>query len=187
MFPSMARALRQSGPGHSHSRTPNFGRIVSIQRERPLFAALPALRTEANESYMKMKDVLFLTLGARDQKCPGEVDVLAYSENRLSAGQRVRIERHFTVCDDCRELLTFLGQESVDKSPVASQEEVSEQASRVLGYIRNDEIGRTESRQPARSESGFRISYSKLASLGLVVATIVVAVGVLLAQRQKPA
>jgi tetratricopeptide (TPR) repeat protein len=136
---------------------------------------------------MKISDVLLLAFGARDPKCPSEVDVLAYSENKLSTRKRVQVERHFAECDDCRQLLTFLGQESVEKTPPLSQEEVSEQANRVLGYIRNDERNPSRSAQKARSESAFHISYPKLATVGLVVFAIVFAAGLLLARRQAPA
>ena len=136
---------------------------------------------------MKISDILLLTFGARNPKCPSEVDVLAYSENKLSTRMRGRVERHFAECDDCRQLLTFLGQESVEKSPPLSQAEVSEQANRVLGYIRNDERNRTRPAQEARPESGFRISYPGLATVGSVVCAIVIAAGFLLARREAPA
>ena len=136
---------------------------------------------------MKISDVLLLTLGARDHKCPNEVEVLGYSENKLSPRRRALVERHFAQCEDCRQLLTFLGQESVEKTPPLSQSEVSEQANRVLGYIRNDELVRNMSAQKARQESGFRISYPRLATLGLVVSTIIIAVAFLLTRGQAPA
>lgn len=132
---------------------------------------------------MKITDVLLLALGVNDQKCPSEVDVLAYSENKLSTRRRVRVERHFAGCDGCRQLLTFLGQESLEKAPALSQAEVTEQANRVLGYIRNDERNRTRSAQKARP-TGSHISYPRLAMVGSVVCAIVIAAGFLLARRE---
>ena len=136
---------------------------------------------------MKISDVLLFTLGERDRKCPTEVEILGYSEGRLSPRRRVFVERHFAECDDCRQLLTFLGQESVEKTPPLSQSEVTEQANRILGYIRNDDLARTTSAQKARPERGFRISYPRLAALGLVVSTIIIAVGFLLTIGEAPA
>ena len=136
---------------------------------------------------MKISEVLLLTFGAKDPKCPGEADVLAYSENRLSTRRRVRVERHFAECDDCRQLLSFLGQESVEKAPLHSRAEASEQTNRVLGYIRNDELNRTSSAQKARPERGLRISYPWLATVSLAVCAIVIAAGFLLVQRQAAA
>ncbi|PYT08642.1 MAG: hypothetical protein DMF60_04310 [Acidobacteria bacterium] len=136
---------------------------------------------------MKISEVLLLTFGAKDPKCPGEADVLAYSENRLSTRRRVRVERHFAECDDCRQLLSFLGQESVEKAPLHSRAEASEQTNRVLGYIRNDELNRTSSAQKARPERGLRISYPWLAAVSLAVCAIVIAAVFLLVQRQAAA
>lgn len=136
---------------------------------------------------MKIIDLILRTFSTRDPNCPSEASVLAYSENKLSTRRRVRVERHFAGCDDCRQLLTFLGQESVETAPPLSQGEVSEQANRVLGYIGNDERSRTRSAQKARPESGFHISYPRLATVGLVVCAIVIAAGFLLARRQAPA
>jgi tetratricopeptide (TPR) repeat protein len=136
---------------------------------------------------MKIGDILLLTFGTRDQKCPDEVDVLAYSENKLSTRSRVRVESHFAECDDCRQLLTFLGQDSVDEAPPLSQAEVTKQSNRILGYIRNDDRARTSFAQKARPQSGFHISYPKLATVGLVACAIVIAAGFLLIQRQSAA
>ena len=127
------------------------------------------------KSNIKINDVLRRRLGARNPKCPSEVDVLAYSENKLSTRRRVRIERHFAECDDCRPLLTLLGQESVEKQPPLSQAEVTEQANRVLGYIRNDERNRTSSTQNTRPVGGFQISYPKLAIVASIICAIVIA------------
>src|SRR5580765_6028449 len=101
------------------------------------------------EANMKLSDVL-LAFAARDPRCPSETDVLGYSENTLSSLRRIWVEKHFAECDDCRQLLTFLGEESVEEAAPLSQAEVSEQANRVLGYIRNDEHNQSRSEQKAR-------------------------------------
>jgi tetratricopeptide (TPR) repeat protein len=139
------------------------------------------------EANMKLSDALLLAFAARDPKCPSEADVLGYSENTLSSLRRVRLEKHFAECDDCRQLLTFLGEESVEEATPLSQAEVSEQANRVLGYIRNDEHNQSRSARAARPENGFRISYPALATVGLVVCAIVIAAGFFLARQQAPA
>ena len=133
---------------------------------------------------MKISDFLPLTFGARDRNCPREVDVLAYTEGKLSTLGRVRIERHIAQCDDCRQVIAFIGRESLENSPPLTQTEVSVQTGRVLGYIRNSEINKTSS---ARHEGGFRISYAGLATAALVVIVIGIAAAILMARREGPA
>jgi tetratricopeptide (TPR) repeat protein len=64
---------------------------------------------------------------------------------------------------------------------------VAEQTNRVLGYIQSDERYRDKPAQRARSAGGFYISYPKLASVGLVICVIAVAVVFLFTRTQKPA
>ena len=39
--------------------------------------------------------------------CPGEADILGYTEGRFSPGKQAGLEMHLAKCDDCRELLAF--------------------------------------------------------------------------------
>jgi len=78
---------------------------------------------EAPKAIMRISDVLIRLIGARDPNCPNEADVLAYSEEKLSKRNRARVERHFAQCDDCRQVLAFLGRES-EKAPLREQRPV---------------------------------------------------------------
>lgn len=79
-----------------------------------------------------------------DYGCPGESDLLALTEGRLSEGRRAVIEKHLAVCDDCRDTLALFihqcsSQDAVDSSlPQMSQDEVNKQAARVMAYINQD-------------------------------------------------
>jgi tetratricopeptide (TPR) repeat protein len=134
---------------------------------------------------MRISDVLIRLIGAEDPNCPNEADVLAYSENRLSPRNRAQLERHFSDCHDCLEVLAFLGRETSETPAPLSEEAVSEQTNKVLGHIRNDR-GRSESPQKARPAGGFYISYPKLATVGLVVSAIAVAGILVIIRGQSP-
>lgn len=124
---------------------------------------------------MKISDVLLRLVGGRDPSCPNEADILAYSESRLPEHRRLQSERHFAGCDDCRELLAFLGRESDDLTGPISEESVSEQTRSVLAYIQKDERNRSKSAQKARAAGGFYVSYPKLASAGAAISAIAIA------------
>jgi Flp pilus assembly protein TadD len=123
---------------------------------------------------MRISDALIRLIGARDTSCPNEASVLAYFENRLSSTSRAQIERHFANCIDCQEVLAFLGRETHATVPPTTPEAVSEQTTRVLGYIRNDELGRSKQTEKPPYAPGFRISYPKLATVGLVMSVIAI-------------
>ncbi len=136
---------------------------------------------------MRISDALVRLVGAIDPNCPNEDDLFAYFENKLPARRRPQLARHFAHCDDCRELLALVGRES-DKTPAPLTEEaVAEQTDRVLAYIQSDERNRSKPTQKERSGGGFYISYPKLASVGLVICVIAVAVVFLLIRDQRPA
>ncbi len=136
---------------------------------------------------MKISDVLSRLIGARDPNCPNEADILAYSENKLSKRDRARVERHFAECDDCRQVLAFLGRGSEEATAPFTEKAVSEQTDRVLAYIQRDERDRTKSASKARAAAGFYISYPRLASVGLVIAAIAIAGVFMFTRTQAPA
>ena len=142
---------------------------------------------EAPEAIMKISDVLVRLIGARDKNCPNEADVLAYSENKLSKRDRAGLERHFAECDDCRQVLAFLGRESEEAPAPFTEKAVSEQTDRVLAYIQRDERDGTKSAKKARGAAGFYISYPKLASVGLLICAIAVGGVFLFTRDQSPA
>src|SRR5689334_24842017 len=75
------------------------------------------------------------------QACPVEADLLNYKEDRLTPPERVRLERHFAACHDCRELLVLLArfpQEEVAQPPLSAAE-IQQQTARVLQYVDADE------------------------------------------------
>jgi tetratricopeptide (TPR) repeat protein len=136
---------------------------------------------------MKMRNILFRLVGARDRHCPSEAEVLAYSENRLSRRSRARFERHFAQCDDCLELLAFLGR-ATEAPALLAQQAVSEQTNRVLALIERDERNRSKAVDKERSAAGgFYISYPKLAAIGLVACALAVAGVLLITREQAPA
>ncbi len=136
---------------------------------------------------MRISDVLFRLIGARDPNCPNEADVLAYSENRLSTPSKAQIERHFADCHDCRQVLAFLGRK-LDETPAPlTKEAVSAQTDRVLAYIQNDERNRGKPGQKARSAAGFYISYPRLAAVGLVICAIAAGGLFMITRDQSPA
>lgn len=136
---------------------------------------------------MRISHILLRLIGARDQDCPNEADVLAYFENKLSIRGRAPLERHFARCDDCRQVLAFLGRESEQASDPLTEEAVSEQTDRVLAYIQRDEINTRRPVQTARPAAGFYISYPKLASAGLVICAIAIAGVFMFTGGQSPA
>ena len=135
---------------------------------------------------MRISDVLIRLIGARDPNCPNEADVLAYSENRLSTRNRAGIERHFASCDDCRQVLVFLGREAETTAPV-TEEAVSQQTDRVLDYIRRDERNSSRSLSKARAATGFYISYPRLAAVGLIICAIAAGGVFVITRGQSPA
>ena len=136
---------------------------------------------------MRISNTLVRLVGAVDPDCPGEDDLFAYFENKVPTHKRARFERHFADCDDCRELLALVGRESDDASAPLAEEALTEQTSRVLGYIHGDERNRNKPVQKSRSTRGFYISYPTLASAGLAICVIAVAVVFLFTRTQKPA
>lgn len=135
---------------------------------------------------MKITDVLISLIGTRHTDCPHEADVLAYSENRLSPRSRAQIERHFSNCDDCLEVVAFLGRQTPETPAPLTEEAVSEQTERVLGYIRKDIRGSGKPAPYVRSTGGFHISYPRLATVGLVVSAIALASIFVLTRGQSP-
>ena len=142
---------------------------------------------EAPEAIMRISDVLIRLIGARDPNCPQEADFLAYSEDRLSNRNRARVERHFAQCDDCRQVLAFLGRESEEAPAPFTEKAVSDQTDRVLAYIQKDERERTKPAKKARASVGFYISYPKLASVGLLICAIAIGGVFLFTRAQSPA
>lgn len=136
---------------------------------------------------MRISDVLSRLIGARDPNCPDEADVLAYSENKLSDRDRARVERHFAECDDCRQVLAFLGRESEEAPAPFTEKAVSDQTDRVLAYIQQDDRDRTKSVKKTRAAAGFYISYPRLASVGLLICAIAVGGVFLFTRDQSPA
>ena len=123
---------------------------------------------------MNIHNVLIRLIGARDPNCPREDQVLAYSENRLSSSGRAQLELHFANCSDCLEVLAFLGRDARETSAPPTEEAVAEQTGRVLGYIRNDAVSRSDAEKKVKPAGGFRISYPRLATVGLVISAIAI-------------
>jgi tetratricopeptide (TPR) repeat protein len=123
---------------------------------------------------MRLSDVLLRLIGTRDLSCPDEADVLSYSEGKLSTLSRERIERHFADCHDCRQVLAFLAREHQADPAHVSNEAVSQQTNRILGYIQKDERNRKVNND--KPTVGFCISYPKLATVGLVICAIAASV-----------
>lgn len=142
---------------------------------------------EELEAIMRIRNVLIRLIGAKDPNCPDEAGVLAYSEDKLSKRDRARVERHFAECDDCRQVLAFLGREPEEASAPLTAKAVSEQTDRVLAYIKKDERDRTKSAKKARDAAGFYISYPRLASVGLLICAIAVGGVFLFTRDQSPA
>lgn len=125
---------------------------------------------------MRISDVLNSLIGTRYTNCPNEADVLAYAEDRLSPRNRAQIERHFANCHDCLEVVAFLGRQTHETPAPLTEEAVSAHTERVLGYIRNDIRGSGEPVKAVPGPSGFHISYPKLATVGVVISAIAVAI-----------
>ncbi|MEK6288782.1 MAG: tetratricopeptide repeat protein [Acidobacteriota bacterium] len=134
---------------------------------------------------MKISDVLLRLVGGRTPGCPNEADILAYSESRLPAHRSVQCEQHFAGCDDCRQVLAFLGRSEEAAAPL-TEEAVSAQTERVLAYIQRDERNRRKPAQKARAAGGFYVSYPRLASVGLVTCAIAAASLFLITRGQAP-
>jgi len=131
---------------------------------------------------MAMSDVLYRLIGKVSPNCPNEATILAYTEKKYSDSTNYRLERHFAQCDDCRESLAFLSSESQIVDPQTSDEAVSEQTRRVLGYIRQDEINAPGSRRNQTARR-FEISYPRLAAVGLVACTLIAAAFLFITSR----
>ena len=107
---------------------------------------------EAPEAIMKISDVLSRLIGARDPNCPNEADVLAYSENKLSNRDRGRVERHFAECDDCRQVLAFLGRESEEASAPFTENAVQLEKRRGQGNLPLNSACGMSATEPNRRE-----------------------------------
>lgn len=121
----------------------------------------------------------------KDRSCPAESEILAYKENNLTRRARNRVEKHFSSCDDCRFLLSVLARESATVTSSPSDNEVSQQTSKVLGYIRTDELARQTARNTRTSSSFF--SWQKLVSAAVVISAIAVAGVYLITNTKTPA
>ena len=136
---------------------------------------------------MRISDTLHSIFSRKGAICPNEAEVLTYFESRLSERNRAHLERHFASCDDCRELLAFLGSESAETLAPFADEAVREQTNRVLGLIRSDELNSSKAEQ-RRPVPGLRVSYPKLAlTAALIVCAVAITTIVLLSQGQAPA
>jgi Flp pilus assembly protein TadD len=135
---------------------------------------------------MGMSDVLYRLIGRKSPNCPNEAEILAYSENKLSPTSYARFERHFAECEDCREILAFVGRGLDQGEAQPSDALVSTQTERVLNYIRIDEINRSARKDTTRAWPRLQISYARLATIGLVVCAIAAA-GVFVITRQQSA
>src|SRR5262245_30634002 len=136
---------------------------------------------------MRIRNVIIRLIGARDPNCPTEDQVLAYSENRLSAGSRAQLELHFADCSDCLEVLAFLGREARETVAPSTEETVSEQTARVLSYIQNDDRRPTQPKKKVRPAGGFYFSYPKLATtVALPIITIAMTIVLVLTSGQSP-
>jgi tetratricopeptide (TPR) repeat protein len=125
--------------------------------------------------------------------CPGEADILTYTEGKLSSSNRTRLEAHLAKCDDCRELLAFTVRESADarSTEMVSDKEVKLQTARVLAYIERDESKRRRANNEATSrrepvKAGLYLSYPKLASVALVVCAVAAGSVMWLTREQRP-
>jgi len=136
---------------------------------------------------MKRTGILFRLIGREDPNCPSETDVLAFHEDTLPKQRRRQVERHFAGCDDCRDLLAFLGRESDEAIPSLSEDAASEQTRRVLAYMANDETNRREPKPIANAAPGFYISYPKLIAVGLTIGAVAVTAFFLLMRGQSAA
>lgn len=126
-------------------------------------------------------------MSQRQTVCPDEADVLAFFESRLSVRNGARLERHFTGCDDCRELLVVLGRESAETREPLAREATREQTNRVLSLIHIDELNRSKPEYKHRTSLGFEVSYLRVAAAALILCTIAIVAVVLLSRGQKPA
>lgn len=126
--------------------------------------------------------------------CPGEADILAYIEGKLTPGNRARLEAHLAKCDHCRELLVFTVRETADtrSAEMVSDKEVKWQTARVLAYIERDESkrGRASKETVGRREpvtAGLYLSYPKLASVALVVCAVTAGSVMWITRDRRPA
>jgi tetratricopeptide (TPR) repeat protein len=121
----------------------------------------------------------------KDRSCPAESQILAYTENNLTRRARNQVEKHFSTCDDCRFLLSVITRESATVSSSPTENEVSLQTSRVLGYIRTDDLAQQTAKN-TRTTSAF-FSWQKLASAAVVICAIAVAGVYLITNNRTPA
>lgn len=136
---------------------------------------------------MKMSEAMLSVFGKREPRCPTEADVLAFFENKVSTLRRSRLQRHFSRCDDCRELLAFLGREPVEAPAAVTEQAVIEQTNRVLALIQEDDRKRYARAPRSRVAGGLSLSYPKLAIVGLIVCAIAAGAIFLLNRSQPPA
>lgn len=123
---------------------------------------------------MRFSDVLIRLIGASEPNCPHESDVLAYSQNRLSAIRRAQLEQHFAGCGDCLQVLSFVGRSAAEAPIPVSEEAVSLQTNKILAYIENNQAPRARGAERARSAGGFRFSYPKLATAAMAMSLIAI-------------
>ncbi|HLG14672.1 MAG TPA: tetratricopeptide repeat protein [Blastocatellia bacterium] len=88
--------------------------------------------------------------------CPDEADVLAYLAKTHSGRNRARMERHFNICDNCRETLALyvrIPGDQLDGASFAEADEqtVTSQAARVRAMIAEDEFNRRRVRTGAQA------------------------------------
>ncbi len=134
---------------------------------------------------MRISDIIFRVIGAREDKCPDDADVLAYSEGKLSTRPRLRIEQHFAACNDCRQILVSLARESAETQGQLNEEALSEQTNRILAYIKRDERSKRGKRgQPA---AGYYVSYPRLATVGLFICAIAAGTIFIVTRDHSPA
>ena len=136
---------------------------------------------------MRFSNFLIRLIGASEPNCPHESDVLAYSENRLSTIRRAQLERHFAGCSDCLQALSFVGRSAAEARIPISEEAVSLQTNKILAYIENNHAPRVQPAQRATSGSGFRFSYPKLATAGMVMSAIAIVGIFVMIGGQSPA
>jgi tetratricopeptide (TPR) repeat protein len=152
---------------------------------------------------MSLRNALYRLLGRRgtesaahpsaDRRCPGESDILAYYEEKLSDRNRARIEKHFARCDDCRELIALFARESNEEGlsvTPPTESEVKAQTASVLSLIEQDELtaGSAPRRdvRAANPKSGFYLSYPTLAAIAMIVCAVAVAAVFLITKDPSP-
>jgi tetratricopeptide (TPR) repeat protein len=128
---------------------------------------------------MDLIDSLQDWLGQRSSRagagvCPLESDILNYTENRLSAGRRARLNQHFATCQDCRELLVLLArfpEAEIAEQPPLSNAEIQQQTARVLQLA--EQNGGRKSAPAPRLTWAYRFRVPLAAAMVLVCALLV--------------